>query len=273
MQFQHQANRSDGGGILKITAETPEEILELYNHSHSYNKGTAENILQLADWIKAGRAETTFAGTDRRPWFNVSVHVGSEFLKPYLNLLERLTGYSGSIPTTDLTKFHPRRLCYTHHTMNCILLGGTKEYVAEVCLTAEDWNGRDAATNAERNAIDYVQEELGYRFHEKEFIEKSGRYVNNPNYLKRHAPKPGIGAPWLWKVLFSWWRENYTTPQQQNALDSSDRSMEVCKLDKCWEVRQGGGNEATLVDSQGIYLSIQEPLSRITWEDFKKLGK
>jgi hypothetical protein len=272
MQFQWQQTREDFGGTLTVTAETPAEVKELSDHFKLHDTGKPEDLMNLATALQAGRLVHT-SSPQKRPWFEVESALDHEFTKPYKDLLERLTGYADNLPDLDLTTFHPRRLCHTHITATCGL--EHEHYVYRIIKQSEAWNDKTAQEYADSSAQDYAEEELGFRPHEREYVQaKNGGYQLNPNYLKRHRAKPGTGAPWLWSVLFRWWLDNHATEAQRAAIAENDATHAKHKLsDSDWMIRHSGTDTAHLVGSSGLYLTYDEPVRFMKWEEFKTLGK
>lgn len=269
MKFEHTQMRPDGGGTITVTAETAAEVVAVNDHFKVFGS-TPAALLDLAQAAHAGAMTYGTGWPAKRPWYLVSSALDPAFTAPYRELLAKVTGFAGRPPDLDLTPHHPRRLCHTHHTSACGLFDGC--YVFDVLVTAEEWNGMDAATNADKNAIDYVQEDLGWRPFEPEFIEnRKGGYDRNPNYLKRHPPRPGTGAPWLWATLFDWWRNSHATDEHRDLLRAADRAKAAAGLeDADYQLRSRGRGPASLV-SGGLYTSY-EPVVFVKWEDFAKLG-
>ncbi len=180
----------------------------------------------------------------------------------------------------DLTADYPNRLGYTHITDSIEIVDGMVH--AHVFIQAQDWNGRDAATNAQINADDYVQENIGKRKHEREYITAgNGQTIHNPNYMKRHKAQPGLGAPWLWDRVFGWWRETIATPAQRDVLDRID-ALKDGKYGFDYQIRKGGGDEASLIgfsmyalDPQGTCnYGGKGKMARVySWQEFAALGK
>lgn len=271
MKFQHTATREDGGGTLRVEAENAAEVIEVADHFRLFNKEEPSQLIGLAEAIKQGSLIYESSPDRKRPWYLITDSVQERFLEPYARLLDYTTGYHGKLPDLDLTGDHPRRLCHTHHTFSCHLTGHRYHFVT--CVSSEDWNGMVAADRAIVMAIDYTEEELGFRPSEREYKEnKNGTYSPNPNYLKRHRAQPATGAPWLWNVLFQWWREHVATPGQTQLLQEADAAKKAARLtDPDYTIRYSGGEAAHLVGCGGIYVSYKEPVRFVKWEDFKLL--
>ena len=238
MRFEltDQNNEHISSPSLRVFADTPDEVIKVFKHFR-LDSGTG-GALALAEAIKAGSFtyETNPLST-KRNWFDVDVYL-DRALQPYCALLERLTGWSGGaleVPDMDLTALYPDRLQHTHITDSIETVGGMIH--AHVYIQSEDWNGQDAATRAQRMADDYVQENVGQRKHEQQYIRAGNNHiVENKNYMKRHPAMPGIGAEWLWSKLFAWWRENFATGQQRAILAAVDQ-METQRYGRSYDVR------------------------------------
>ncbi len=250
---------------LVVTAETPAEVMEVWQH-YRLDSGTPEGVLKMAEAIQAGRYIHTTQPHPTRKWFDVDVYL-NRALNPYWALLKRMTGFDvgvnpeSSFPDTNLTSLYPNRLGFTHITDSIAIEDGAIH--AHVYIQAQDWNNRDAATNVQRNADDYVMEQVGKRKHEREFITAgNGHMVANKNYLKRHQAEPGLGAPWLWTVVFAWWRANHATEGQRRLLDAID-ALKSRAGDRDYDIRKGGGEEATLV---GYSMYALDPAGKVDWD-------
>lgn len=234
MKFIHHETEPDFSGSMEFIAETPAEVVELADHFRLFDKENPEALLAYAEAIKAG-VYTHVSNPTKRNWHRVTSALDIEFTRPYTELLNNLTGYEGEFPDGDYTDKHPRRLCHTHHTLAFGV--GRGHFTFDVVISSEAWNGLTAAQYAERNVFDYVGQDVGYRRQEREFLERSnGQIYRNPDYLKRHKSEPAVGAPWLWEILFEWWRDNHATPGQKAILDNA-----ICHYSKPWTVRSSGG--------------------------------
>jgi hypothetical protein len=270
MKFEHTQARDDGAGTITVTAETSKEVIELADHFRMYDKDEPEQLIALAEAIKAGTLTYTSKPNAKRPWFRCESALDYEFTQPYEDLLRKITGFDGgTLPDMDLTPFHARRLCHTHITAEARFKNGHYCYV--VFIQAEDWNGKTAAERADINAEDYTQEDLGHRQHEREYIEtRGGHMVRNPNYLKRHRARPALGCTWLWAALFNWWRMNKASAAQRAALDQCDETHKAYRLEPSYLIRSSGG-PGYLVQSQHLVTSYADPVQLVTWENFAKL--
>ena len=212
MKFAFTETRDDFGGNLTITAESPAEVQQIDKHFKIFDASQPGELMKLAEVLTAGTLTYTSEPT-KRFWYEVVSALDCEFTEPYRAWLERLTGYQDSLPDMDLTPFHPLRLCYTHITDTCGLSGG---HIVYKCYDqAEEWNGKDACTNAWDYVADYVGEDFGTRKHEREYIEaRNGMMKRNPNYLKRHKSEPAASAGWLKAVIFDWWLANHASDEQ-----------------------------------------------------------
>lgn len=243
---------------ITVTAETPKEVKEVFHHCRLDR--TTDDILKLANAIRAGSYEHTEI-SKKRQWFKVDVCLDSRSLDPYRKLLQWMTGYDGNLPDMDLTARHPNRLGYTLITDSCEIVNG--QFHAHVFIQAEAWNGQPAEVRAERLAEDYTQAEIGKRKHEREYITgRNGQIIHNPDYLKHHKAEAGLGAPWLWSAIFAWWRQNHASDVQRELLAALD-AMPKSISDHDYDIRKGGGDEATLV---GWNMYVLDPNGKIDWD-------
>lgn len=282
MKFKHTQTREDGGGNLSVTAETLPEMIDLNQHFRIFDKDKAEDIQAFAAQLGSGPPWTTERRPEKRLWFQCESALGDEFTKPYEDLLRRITGFDGQmVLDMDLTAIHPRRLCHTHITDRCWLEHGHICYVG--MIKAEDWNDRSAADNADLNCADYIAEDFGFRRFEREYIESgNGQPKRNPNYLKRHKAQPGLGAPWLWKAIWEWWRENHASDEQRRILNAADSLKSNLDSGKDYDIRKGGGEQAYLVSFSLYYLDPNgfcnwdgkgTMATALSWDQFAKLAR
>ncbi|HVL15822.1 MAG TPA: hypothetical protein VM529_24840 [Gemmata sp.] len=270
MRYEFTETAPDFSGTITVTAETSPEVLELADHFRMFDKTKPADLMDLARAMQAGTLTYASNPQSKRRWFRVEAALDHEYTKPYTDLLRRVTGADlDHFPDMDLTPFHPRRLCHTHITAACTMEHG--HYCYDVLIQAEDWNGKDAFTRAQINAQDYAEEDLGHRPFEREYVEgRNGVLMRNPNYLKRHRAKPTTGAPWLWAALFNWWRATHATPGQAAALALCDATHAKHRLEPDYLIRSSGG-PAGLIGYGGIITSFNEPVARVSWEEFAKL--
>jgi hypothetical protein len=253
--------------MLHVTAETTAEVMEVWQHYRLAQ--TPESIISMAAAVQAGTYEHVSVAKVARPWFDVDVYLDRS-LKPYQDLLKRLTGYDGPLPDMGLTAKHPHRLCYTRITNSVEIKDGMIH--SHVYMQAEDWNKRDAATNAQINADDYEMEYFGKRHHEPEYIhDRQGNPRHNPNYLQRNRAKPGLGCPWLWDVIFGWWRETHASERQRELLAGVD-ALDSGRHGRDYSIQKGGGDEAVLSSYSLYVLDPNGKCAVYTWEQFKAMG-
>lgn len=219
--------------------------------------------------VAAGHMTYAEKGTDKRPWFACVADLGEASMRPYLELLQKITGYAGEVPEMPF-EYRWSGLLHTHVVDECFF--SSKGIRVRGFIRAEDWYGEKAEVRAHKHFRDYVVEQFGFRKHEQEYIDNgNGSARRNPNYLKHHAAQPGLGSPELWKALFSWWRANHATPEQEALLQKAEASTRKAGLvDNSWEVRTGGSDEARLVDYAGIRVSYSAVKGGLVpWEQFR----
>lgn len=281
MKFTHINIGEDGGGDMNVTAETDAETIEIIQHFRVLKLDTVEGAKQLVEAINSPCYCYT-AKSDKRKWYHCKSALDVDSTRPYKELLERITGFETSnlIPDTDLTHLHPRRLCHTHITDRLFV---DKEHICYECFDeSEEWMGEAAAARADKNTYDYVKEDFGFRRFEREYKAcGNGMYTPNPDYArKRHAASPGLGAPWFWKWLFTWWRENHATQAQHRVLAAVDKMHTDKRYSADWELRESGDEQCGL-SSYNMYYDDPtgtidwdgkgRKVSCLNWEDFKKL--
>lgn len=280
MRFTHTQEHDDGAGFVTVTIETEAEALD-WLEWYEREKDPRQQVAFL-DKLKADGSVQIERKSDKRPWFLCESALDHEFTQPYTALLDCLTGCEAlgvELLHLDLTAHDPRRLSPTHITDTIELEHG--HFCYRVMIQAKDWNNRTAAENADRNAMNYTEERIGHRQLEPEYrLNQNGTYSPNPDYHKRHRPKPAIGADWIWAAVFRWWMENHASGAQLGTLKAAE-DLTGGRHGRDWEVRSTGG-PCHLIGSQGLYVADSEgsidwdgkghKASHITWDDFKALG-
>jgi hypothetical protein len=270
MIFKHAEIQEDGGGYLTITAENSEEVVDLSKHFRIFDQENSESLIEYAQAIQRGQLVYE-SKPSKRLWFYCDSALDHKFVEPYRRELEKRTGFIDPLPNVDLTSYHPRRLCHTHITDVIGLVDG--HIVYKVIIQAEDWNNKPAEERADIDALDYVEEDIGNRPHESEFIQcRNGQYTKNPDYLKRRRCQPALLAEWLWDYLFAWWRVNHASKEQERILSAAE---ELYNRSKLHYGTVFGVREYTIYyldpagkcnwDSKGTMVSV------IDWAQFAKL--
>lgn len=219
--------------------------------------------------VAAGHMTYVEKGTEKRPWFACEADLGEASMKPYLDLLQKITGYANEVPELPF-QYRWHGLMHTHVAAECFF--SSKGIRVRGFIRSEDWAGEKAEARAPKHFRDYVVEQFGFRKFEREYVEAgNGHIVRNPNYLKHHAAQPGLGSPELWKALFSWWRANHATPEQEALLQQAEANTRKAGLaENSWDVRMGGGEQAYLVDYAGIRVSYSAVKGgQVSWEQFQ----
>lgn len=261
------------GGILTLEAHDDEGIQEIFTWEHFHP--SLEETKQLITAMRDGIYTATY-GSEKRPCFEINGALDLEFTEPYYNAMAKYLGYEGRgiLPDLELNGFEALRATFIKRR-----LWLDNGHLCFQCYeTAEEWNKRTAGENAERYAIDYLQEEIGDRKHEPEYIpadQWGATLKHNPNYLKRHRPHPALTCEWLWRELVQWWLDNEATPEQRELVEQ-DRELHqrlfpgLTKLGK----KAAGGidlqhNRGPSYD--GLRSSWEGPC--VTWDEFKAMGK
>lgn len=207
---------------MTVVAETPAEVVELAAHFRIFDKENPDDLVAMAEAIKAGTL-TYVSQSSKRPWYRVESALDHEFSEPYEKWLARLVSHDATLPALDLTPIHPRRLCHTHITDTAWIEDGHIQFTGFV--NSEDWNGKTAADRAFSTALDYTAEDFGTRQHEPEYIgikqRGGGLMKRNPNYLKRHPARPAASCEWLKSALFDWWMKNHATDEQRAIINGA----------------------------------------------------
>ena len=228
MQFNFTETRDDEGGAMEFVAENPAEVVDLFKHFR-LDKGTPDSVLAMAEAIQAGNF--SFRSEGKRPWYRVESAIDHEFTKPYAEMLQRVTGWDGQLPNMDLTDQHPRRLCHTHITHAFGLEHG--HFTFDVSVESQDWNDKPAFDRAQKNALDYAENDIAERPIESEYIPagRSGLMKRNPDYArKHHRCKPSVSADWVWVAIVEWWLANHATDRQRAIVEGARELAAESKL-------------------------------------------
>lgn len=283
MKYELLENIAPGCGTeLVITAENVGDSVAVAKHfkgvfgiggaieSAEDARTLAARLVRTADGIEHGNLVHTATATQKRPWFAANSYTGPNGIKPYADLLKKLTGFDGVIPEQELTQAQMAWHGLMHTYITESVKFSSDGITTTGFITSEDWNGKSAEVRAEENFSDYVCETFGFRKSEPEYIDRGSTMVKNPNYLRRHNAEPGLGSNELWTALFTWWRENVANDAQRAALDESDATAAKTRLDPCWALRFGG-NPQGYVAYQGLTLSYSPEHRALTWGEFAAL--
>lgn len=248
----------DEGKALKITATDPAACRELVEHYKL-------DPFHYAAVAMGGHLEyiDRCSKKDNETWFQETVQLGPEWLAPYMKQLERWFGYTGPIPLIENAPIYggyPKQLCHTHMVERAMI--SPDGYWALGYQQSRDYNGKPAEQRSRQYFHEYVQEDLGDRRHEPEYLAlDNGLYRRNPNYLKSHHPHPAAKNERITTALVQWWVANVATPGQKACLEEALAThRSVCKNDSYggWLGRSSGG----------IYRTWEK---HVKWEEFRSL--
>jgi hypothetical protein len=235
------------GKGLQITAENPAEVRTVIQHfkldPFEYVEGIGTGSLVYVEKASG------YQGTAE--WHALTASLGPEWLAPYMDRLQRVTGYAGPIPTLELaaTDWQPSGwlLSHTHHVDRAsISPEGAQVHGYKM---AGEWNGRTAAQYAVQLFVEYVRKDIGDEKREPEYIRLgNGLLKENPNYLKRHAPHAALTNSRLFGALVQWWMDTHATPGQRETLEKAFATYKtVCKTASLgeWLIREYSGYRLT----------------------------
>lgn len=247
-------------GLLTISADNNmHEVKEIFDH---FRIDTVENINSLASGFYVH-----IAGSKKRPYYPQSASVPFDFLKPYYDLLERITGYAGEAFEIESPLLRYCRggkwgsLCHTHIVTRAFI--DANGYHAEGYQAAEDWNGRTGEENAKRYFADYLREPLGFRKQEPEFIRAGNNHlIPNPNYMKRWPVTPKADNATVFELIFNHWLLAHATPGQINLYTNGDKChRSVCKTETL---------AASFIRNYSSSFHIDNYTGNVKFEDFQK---
>lgn len=261
MKIEHKQTREDGGGSMTVTASTPEEKKHVIGHFRLHDNDAvaqAQPILDSAPFVHTPEAGCR----DNAAWFECTGSLDMEFSTPYFREYEKRTGDTGRgiLPDIDLTPAYPwDGLRFTHYMEQFWTEHG--HFCFRAIVQSRDWNGKAAADRADGYALDAIQEMVGTRYLEPEYIETGfgGQMKRNPNYLKRHPVKPALSADWLFQALLEHWLKEKATPGQRELFALN---IEVMRQARC------SSGLFSLRENSGIRKSWETD-GLVTWDQFK----
>jgi hypothetical protein len=206
---------------LTISADTPEQIQNLID---VHGPRERRDPLFVAAAITSGRYEVTVLVTsmgDLYTWHECSGEFGADMVAPYVNRLERVTGYR--MQDRDYVCVLEDHLVHTHFCDELTITNRGAYY--RILESASHWNKK----TPEENAADYAREDALQHLAERAAIRQmielpSGLYKRNPDYGKGKKGRLCMTTqPQIWDALFTWWRQQYATPAQRDVLEQNDK--------------------------------------------------
>jgi hypothetical protein len=269
------------GGKLHFTAESSADVVALCARFKPFNLELPEELVKYADAIRLGSLVVE-DGSEKRPYFRIETALDVEWLEPYAKRLRSWVGW-GELEQVELEfPCLVRPLCHTHSVTRAFLDGG--HLCFEGYQQASEWNGKAAHVRAEKMFLDYVQEDIGARKQEPEYIGINGGggglLKRNPNYLRRNPPHPHLSHAGLFNALFSWWRANRASDAQKRLLVLGE-SLKGGGGAADFEGRQGyqeinfhsyGSFHYLAEDGKGHPWGSGQTFHVMTWEEFQKLA-
>lgn len=261
------------GGDVAIVMESMEDAKAVAKHYKLY----ADDPIVLAEWLVdvANNAPVRYypkAGREHA-WYEIESALDHEFTKPYFDQMHKMTGADENL-FYDLELTHPDPLDHRYLVQSVGLQHG--HFIYKVLDSAQPWNKKSAQEYADSLVQDYMEEELGARQSEPEFIQLgNGQYTKNPNYLKRHRPKPALTCPWLWSALWDHWYANHATAAQRDAL-ARNRTLGKYANDVESQYGRGPSYQGLMVvvaadDPRGFTWSGETKVRYIPWDEFKTM--
>jgi len=250
------------GGKLTITANGAAEVLALIDHFQLFQD--TSNIESLQARIAAMQSETLshVIYSEKRPVYEIDSALDYEFTKPYCDWALRCFGYDGQFPNLEI----PRRWKGLIHTNYQARLYTSNQHICFLTyVQSQPWNNMDANTYAERCAHDLIGEEFGTRYREPEFKQtRNGQYVKNPDYLKRHIPKPAATNSRLKVAFFDWWLENVANDAQKTIVAGNKAIAANVSYMECFKFER--------FESHIYYEKTAKDYKIMSFDQFAKLG-
>ena len=277
-RFEYTETEPDGGGSLRVFAETEERAEELCDirRGRLHFREKAKVLSGPLPYVETCAPRvTTHSG--REAWYAYPVCVDDEWTLPYVRRLESIVGTLKESPLS-FPIIDPRPLCHTYFRGDLRFEEGHIQAV--VAVSAHAWNGRTALEYGHERAEKYLLEELAERPPMREFIEnRNGTYSKNPRYgtgaenpLRAQIPQYPRGlAVAFWEGLWTWWLTTQATPGQKDAyaarLNGRDR------FHNSDAPRLGGYDGGLYIPDPagGCDWSAGQKARFLKWEDFQKL--
>lgn len=243
-------------GTITVTAQTAKEVQAVFKHF-----GLDSTKQDFIDALVTGFYVVKSA--PKRQWFAVSVKCEPGWILPYLERLERVTGFADSIGDIENAPWNNYKwdLVHTHIVTRAAIVGDS--YISEGFIQAEDWDGKPAAERAARNFAEYVRNFIGDTERESELLQMpNGLFRRNPNYMKRHYPHPAFSSSALWSCIFSTWIARHATSGQMAILNEAA---------KCYATISKNPDafiESLMRERSGFHIDNYK--SFVTFEQFKE---
>ncbi|MFA5759344.1 MAG: hypothetical protein WC942_08335 [Clostridia bacterium] len=260
----------DGGGDLSVTINTLQE-LKIFFTAHHFslfrgviNPDNLDEYIPLAQSIRDGCNYTYIHRTTKRRWYKIEDSLSHEFLEPYIQHLQRLTGYNlnGTTYGINLMPYIGTHAYKHTHLLTALDIINHKLYYT-IYLQSEKWNGILPHERAPIYAKETMQDFVGETPLVPEFLEvattRSGvLYKRNPKYGKKRYAQPARTNQAIVAALIDYWHVYYATPKQK----------EIIAYDKQYAEQMGLRPSMELA----YVNSIRTPDGYISWDDFANMN-
>jgi len=231
MQFRILDPQTDGGGVLHITATGTEEIKAVFGVFHWRDEST-ETLKARVTALESG--QYSLICNDKRKWYRNEVELSADWVSPYIEELQKRTGYSGELPELDLIDC-VKRITHTHLIESVKLTDG--KLSAVIYVKSEDYAGKPAVDRSRWYSRECLGNDFGATPVHSEYIETSaGNYRKNPAWGHYHKPRPALANAAFFNKLFKWWRDNHATDLQKDLLE---RGLKYGLYSNNWLMTQG----------------------------------
>lgn len=270
VRIEFTETEPDGGGQVVVWADTEATKEDLCDIARQDVKKTHKYAPMLDPQpMRAEFGPRDNPNYGRQAWYAFPLALDVEWLKPYTDCLERLTGYAGPIP--DMVIEDSKPLCFTRFRTDFRIEDGHLQ--ATYYLDGHAYHEQTALEYNSRRAEQMFKANVGNTKHEREFVQSSnGQYKRNPNYLKQHPPHPALRDNDIWSALFLWWKANKATPGQLAVLEAAEKTGQYGFR---WQLQYDHGPDyrITALDPNGTcnYDGKGMMVRMYSWEEFRAL--
>jgi hypothetical protein len=201
---------------VSLTAETADEVKGLYKQHLKVDIDDPESLNAYAEAIAAKSLTVTLKNA-KRPWHRVEASIDRCFLVPYVQQLEKITGFNvDRCPDVVISKNE-----HNQYRVTEVFEVSDDQFHFIAYEDAEPWNGMTSQQYATKKLRDHFAESVSYRPPVPEYLENgNGSYKRNPDYATgfRNPLAPSVKHAGLWLLLWEWWSANHATPGQRDVI-------------------------------------------------------
>lgn len=218
-------------------------------------------------------------------WHELEIWVQNQYVDPYLDLLEKRTGYQ-LINLIGTNRPHKNGLklpsligiWYTHIVADAILYDDGSIWCLVYQRTYTNTTPKQSAEHAHKAATRYVTESLGTTELIPEYKQnRNGTYSPNPDYAtgKQGKIHPSTQNEKLWTDLWKAWRRHGATTEQKRVLNNLVSDYDRSDKDLHHDLQTISHGPLYINDPNGsIDFDGKGKMVRIMpWDKFAQLGE